>query len=228
MNYYAKLISVFSFTTLFFFFANGLEPRNVVEPRVINNNAYSQSVVLGKDVDKALKEKDRTFKMLVKGQFDTVLLEDYGYKEGQLPQAIAADFNNDRIKDAVVMGTANGGKDVVIYGVLSSKSGYKVSEMWRWTKSELEPYYAETGGEFKNWPRMLELTGDPQEEFLNLNILRPHPKFLSLGVEEKVFYMKNGVLKPISSPLRIGPRSGARRQPLRPFKQPIRPGQSSN
>lgn len=108
----------------------------LVEPEVINTSS-TQEVKLG-DVEKALSQFDKNFKLLEPRHFLSPVI---GYFEGyanELPQAVSADFNGDGKRDILVMGLSMENKSVVIKALLAVSKGnkYQVLPLDQWNAGQ--------------------------------------------------------------------------------------------
>ena len=104
-----------------------------IEPDVINET-QEQSVKLGADAEKAIKKFDKNFIILKPRHFLAPVIGIFEGFPRELPQAVAADFNGDRVRDIVVMGLTEEKKTIVVKAILiqSSQKGYFVTPIDQW------------------------------------------------------------------------------------------------
>lgn len=111
----------------------------LTEPQVINTTS-SQSVKLGPDVEKALKQFESQAQPLENHHFMSAIPGLFVGYDNELPQAVVADFNSDGLNDILLMVLGEEKKSVYIKALLfvssKKKNSYEVLPLDQW-KAEL-------------------------------------------------------------------------------------------
>ena len=141
-------------------------PINLVQPR-LDQNQSAQPVVFGKDVARALRAHDRTFRVLTNKQFAEHIPGYFQNSSVEAPMAVVKDFNSDGIDDIVVMGISQGNQ-VRVYSFISNKAANKfdVTQVENWPRDRINASQWRQMGkdeyQLRNWLIYLSLA-EPNE-----------------------------------------------------------------
>ncbi|NQZ18834.1 MAG: hypothetical protein HRT44_06205 [Bdellovibrionales bacterium] len=131
-RYMKKLVILLSFIPQLAF-------ADLVEPQVINTST-AQRVVLGASVTAALESRDPDFVMMESRHFIPEVIGLFEGYANELPQALAADYNNDRLKDIIVMGFSKDATTnrlvIRAYAVISRAQNYQVIKIDQWNVTQ--------------------------------------------------------------------------------------------
>lgn len=162
-----------------------------IDPVVINTGS-EQSVKPGLHVMNSIRQKDSTFRVLEKANFNSDVLSYYGTEKNQLPQAIVGDFNNDGLQDTVLMGLSQSNR-VVVYAAMATrdpnKYDIKLVQTWPAKDRQVNMWRNMGRGHFKltNWPYQLRLADKDQLMAFHLNKKIDHLKWEGMGNQEALY-----------------------------------------
>lgn len=184
----------------------------LVEPKIASQGDQ-KSLKLGKDVRAALKKFDPFFKVLKNSNHIYEIESRYHSVKKQIPMAVVEHFNEDKVKDVVVMGVSQSSKGpkVRVILVVSGKKNYKAFFVQEWQSNRYIEWLDKANGkkELSEWPFYLKKLAEEEVSHLAkaklLNVPKGRKAFKILnarGSAHPYYFNKNQVYTFSKTPIK--------------------------
>lgn len=173
----------------------------VVEPKIVNKGGEA-TLILGKDIKLALKKYDSVFRLLKSRNFRAPVVAAFDANSSELPMALVGDFNADKVKDVVLLGTSqkDGTPKVKAILLVSQKDHFKPMLVESWSSNSYLTWVENSKGvkEIKDWHMYFKPLRDSEKKILKSGGLLNIPKntqgfkVMNFYGSGHPYYFKNG------------------------------------